>query len=110
VSRGRAWIAGLAGLAGITVLSAVAAVVLLAIGSAMTAEADAYFSQYDFSQAVEIDETEFELYNGLYIRGSALTATTEPLLFCTVAGVVILLAVLAARRDAVGQTGAPAAS
>jgi hypothetical protein len=103
MSRGRAWIAGLAG---ITVLSAAAAVVLLAIGSAMTAEADAYFSQYDFSQAVEIDEDEFQLYNGLYIRGNALAATTEPLLFCTIAGIVILLAVLAARRDAAGQAGA----
>jgi hypothetical protein len=104
---GRGWVVAIAG---VSVACAVAAVVLLAIGSAMMAEADAFFGQFDFSQPVEIDDDVFLTYNSLYTRGSALATTTAPLLLCTFAGIVTLLAVLAARRDARRQTGAPAAS
>ncbi|MGE3192682.1 MAG: hypothetical protein AB7K08_04345 [Microbacteriaceae bacterium] len=104
----RGWVVALAGVIALTALSAFA--VLLA-GSAMMAEADAYFGQYDFSDpagAVVVDQPEFDSYTVLYSTGSTLTGVASPLLLCTIGATVTLLAVLSARRD--GQAGAPAAS
>jgi hypothetical protein len=105
----RAWVIGLASVA---VLTAAAAMIVLGVGSSMIAEGDAYFGQFDFSvgNQLEIDQVEYDAYTRLYARGIALADLTSPLLLCAVGAGVILLAVLAARRDAVGQTGAPAAS
>ena len=78
-----------------------AAVVLITVGAGMLARADAYFSGFDFATAgaVEIDQKEFDSYNDLSVLGSNLIAVATPLLLCTVCGVVILLAVLAQRRE-----------
>lgn len=104
----RGWVAALAGVIALTVLSAFAA---LLAGSAMMAEADAYFGQFDFSDpsgAVVVDQPEYDRYTVLYSSGSTLAGVASPLLLCTMGATVTLLAVLSARRD--GQAGAPAAS
>ena len=104
----RGWVVALGGVIALTALSAFA--VLLA-GSAMMAEADAYFGQFDFSDpsyTAAIDQPEYDRYTVLYSTGSTLTGVASPLLLCTMGATVTLLAVLSARRD--GQAGAPAAS
>ena len=113
---GRRWLIAIAGVA---VLTAGTAAFLLAVGSAMIAEADLYFAQYDFSTAnpVEIDQAEFDIYNALYSKGSTLSTAAGPLLLCALGATLALLAVLSQRYDlthrravAAGQTEAPAAS
>lgn len=95
---GRRWLLAIAGVA---LLTAGTAVVLLAVGSAMIADANLYFSQYDFSTAgpVEIDQAEFDVYNALYSKGNTLSAAAGPLLLCALGATLVLLAVLSQRYD-----------
>lgn len=113
---GRGWVIAIAGVA---VLSAVAAMALLWTGSAMMAEANAYFAQFDFSTAgpVEIDQPEYDGYAVISTQGYNLALAAVPLLLVTVGAACVLLAVLAQRYDrthrraiATDQTEAPAAS
>lgn len=109
---GRRWVIAL-GVA--IVLVAVGAVGLFLVTSDLQAQADAYYSSIygdaaDGPSQVEIDPVKDAYYSDLVTVALNIGVAANALVLTTVLGLFLLLALLAARRDATSQADATAAS
>jgi hypothetical protein len=105
---------------GTIVIAAAGTIGLMLAGSSLQAEADVYYSSFDYNgdgpAVVEIDPDKDRYYGELSAQGSQLFSAALPLLQVSTAGPFVLLAVLAARGDArprvraTAQAEAPAGS